>query len=140
VLADAEETWQHTDMALNSTGDWARVAPWSRSTPTAGVVPNLLDLCKRRRDRLEKLIISGVAHYDILNIGKWQLGDVVTKIAGRELTLASNGGTGARYPSIVAITENLAAGENGNQQWIQIELDDQRHTMGAAAFQRGGAA
>ena len=63
-----------------------------------------------------------------MDLDRFLLGDRVTGIRGRNLSLATNAGNAQRFPTIRAIDYVLSPAE---QQGIRLSLDDAMMTGGA---------
>lgn len=129
---EIEEVWQAPGSWFNTTsGDaWRKVRGWGRVDGDGQLITAVRDLAERRRDAREGARISGVLFAWRLMPGRWRVGDRITAIRGRDLSLASARSpesTDARHPAVVSIEMTLAPeGEQG----MRVHLDDEAMTKG----------
>ena len=125
----SQETWVQPGTTYNSGGgtDWVKVPGWG--TATAGVDPeklvNVRAAAEQRRDKLEDLRVSAASTTWLFDLDRFKLGDRITGIRKRNLSLSANAGSEQRSPTVRSIDYVLAP---GGQQGIRLNLDDMAMT------------
>jgi len=124
-----EEYWIQPDTPFNDANElgtltWKRIAgvavEGSDELKTSASVQELAD---RRRDLLEDVRVSVTASTPIMDFKRYQIGNRISGLRGRDISFASNVGPLKTYPSIVAIKYILGRAES---QAIEVSLEDQR--------------
>lgn len=132
-----EEVWQAGSSKvplLNPSEQPRKVIGWGSysgeaSPPAHATLSNEVKaVVDRRRDALEGTRITGTVGTSIMDFDRYQLGDAIAGINGRNISFSVNGGNAERFPNIVEIMITLAPAE---AQAIT-------YTIGDHAFARGG--
>jgi len=129
---DIEEVWQAPDCVLNDSGNWQRVVGWGVASADGDYVATIKDIGDQMIDRHDRVRFSVSIYTWAMRFARWQLGDRVWGIRGRDLAFSSDT-TGDRAPMIVAMTFDLSGkGENGSvNQGLTLQLSDRYITEGA---------
>jgi len=137
-----DEVWQAPGSPVNPTsGVFRRVVGWGgygATTPTAGFDILQYSTALREAATLQQAATANVrrsmkASLYLFAFGEYQLGDVITKITGRDIPLGTNQGAAEAFPDIVGITYILAPAQ---QQGITISLAD--HALDGRVQKKGG--
>lgn len=118
VPISAEEVLVQNDTVFNPLTSYIKVSGYLPGDGTSDPITAARDAAERRRDALEDARVSLAASTWIMDFTRYRIGDVVTKVRGREYPLAAGGGS---LPNIVGITYQL--NPPGNQS-IELTLSD----------------
>ena len=116
------EVWRHPDLDGNDSGDWQRTA----LSEDGAATQSLEDTAARLRQDMEGVGLSGLISVNYLQRDRFRLGNTITAINGRGISLARQAGTAEIFPSIITIEMTFA----DNDQSVQVQLEDERLTRG----------
>ena len=126
-LPSAEQHWRATNSIFNSSGDFQKTAGYSIFTRSGELITQVSDAAKRQRDAGEGRRVSVSASTWLMHLERWQVGDRIRGISGRNLALTSNAGDSERAPSVVGLTFRMG---DGNRQMVRLHLSDAAMTEG----------
>ena len=132
IIVDAGEVWVAPNSFYNDTSGWVRSPGFGVKDNAAGegeegeYIRAVRGVALRERDATDRLRRSTHGSTWLMRTSTYRLGDRIQGVTGRQMSFATQGAGGTRYPSIVAITINL----HPSNQSVDYALGDESRTKG----------